>query len=187
MIPTVTDMALDGVKVITSPRIHDDRGFFSETYHTEKYAQLGVYYVFVQDNHSRSRQGAVRGIHFQDTTAPMAKLVRCLRGAILDVAVDLRIGSPTLAHWVAVELSEDNALQLLIPEGFGHGFSCLSEVADVEYKCTALFNPHADCGIRWNDPDLGIDWMVAEPVVSAKDAAAQTFKDYLQGRAFHLG
>lgn len=162
----------------------DDRGFFFESYHKQRFAELGVTDEFVQDNHSRSMQGVLRGIHYQDMSAPMAKLVRCTLGRILDVAVDLRAGSPTFGRWSAAELSADNKRQLLVPVGFGHAFLTLSEVAEVQYKCSGFYTPAAEGAIVWNDPELAIDWPFKDPVVSAKDRAAPSLQSYRKTPAF---
>jgi dTDP-4-dehydrorhamnose 3,5-epimerase len=154
------------------PRVHQDhRGFFLETYHREKYALGGIDGVFVQDNHSRSARGILRGLHAQGRR-PQGKLVRCVEGAIFDVAVDIRRGSPTFARWVGAELTAENFHQLWVPPGFAHGFCVLSEAAQVEYKCTELYDAGDELAIRWDDPEIGIAWPVAEPVLSEKDAAA---------------
>lgn len=162
---------LPGVIVI-EPQVHrDDRGFFLETYHAGKYAAGGVDAVFVQDNHSKSVRGTLRGLHAQ-WRRPQGKLVRCLQGAIWDVAVDPRVGSPTYRHWVSAELTSDNFHQIYVPPGYLHGFVVLSEVAEVEYKCTDLYDPGGEVGVRWNDPAIGVAWPIAEPVLSGKDAVA---------------
>lgn len=176
--------ALERVVVIETDYFRDERGFFIESYHRRKYAELGLDYEFVQDNHSRSARGVLRGLHYQDMSAPMAKLVRCTRGAILDVAVDLRVGSPTLGRWVGVELSDENMRQLLVPAGFAHGFLALTDGAEVQYKCSGYYAPAAEGAIRWNDPDIAVEWPVAQPILSAKDAAAQSFAEYLAAPRF---
>jgi dTDP-4-dehydrorhamnose 3,5-epimerase len=164
---------LDGV-VIVEPDVHrDPRGFFLETYHARKFREGGIDVAFVQDNHSRSKRGTLRGLHAQ-LRRPQGKLIRVLSGEIFDVAVDIRKGSPTFARWASVVLSSENFRQLYIPPGFAHGFCVTSEWADVAYKCTELYDPADEIGIAWNDPAIGIRWPVAEPTVSAKDAAAPT-------------
>ena len=162
-------LAIPDVLVFT-PQLHGDaRGFFLQTYQTREYAAAGLDRVFVQDNLSRSRRDTVRGLHYQ-LRQPQAKLVSVLRGAVLDVAVDIRRGSSTFGQHVVVELSEENRRQLFIPEGFAHGFRVLSEVADFYYKCTDFYAAGDEFGIRWDDPALGIPWgEVVSPVVSAKD------------------
>jgi dTDP-4-dehydrorhamnose 3,5-epimerase len=148
---------LDGL-VLLAPEVHgDERGFFAETWRADDWAAAGVATEFVQDNHSRSRRGTLRGVHFQ--TAPgQGKLVRVARGAVWDVAVDLRRGSPTFGEWEAVVLDDSSHRQLWIPIGFGHGFCVLSESADFVYKCTAYYDPATEAGIRFDDPDVGIEW-----------------------------
>ena len=162
----------------------DERGFFIEVYHRRRYQEAGITEEFVQDNHSRSRRGVLRGLHYQDLSAPMSKLVRCSSGSILDVAVDLRVGSPTFGKWFKTELSEENMHQLFIPVGFGHGFLTLTEWADVQYRCGGYYEPKAEGAIAWNDPDLKIEWPIAAPVLSARDASAPSLKQYLEQPAF---
>jgi dTDP-4-dehydrorhamnose 3,5-epimerase len=172
------------VLVIEPDVFRDDRGFFFESYHKRRFAELGIEDEFVQDNHSRSMQGVLRGIHYQDMSAPMAKLVRCTLGRILDVAVDLRVGSPTFGRWSTAELSAQNMRQLLVPVGFGHAFLTLSAAAEVQYKCSGYYTPAAEGAIVWNDPDLAIDWPIKAPVVSAKDRGAPTLEAYARQPAF---
>ena len=144
--------------VLLAPQVHGDtRGFFMETYRADAWAAEGVPTDFVQDNHSRSRRGTLRGLHFQ-THPGQAKLVRCARGRVLDVVVDLRRGSPTFGEWEGFELDDDSGRQLFIPVGFGHGFCVLSETADFVYKCTAYYDPATEKGIRFDDPDVGVEW-----------------------------
>lgn len=163
--------SVPGVLVV-EPVVHrDDRGFFLETYHREKYRQGGLDADFVQDNHSRSVARTLRGLHTQ-LRRPQGKLVRAVRGEIFDVAVDIRRGSPTFGRWVGERLSEDDFRQLWVPPGFAHGFCVLSEIAEVEYKCTALYHRDDELSIAWDDPEIGIEWPVAEPILSPKDAAA---------------
>lgn len=177
---------LDGVVVIETAFAQDERGFFLESYHKQRYQERGIAYEFVQDNHSRSARNVLRGIHYQDMTAPQAKLVRCTVGAILDVAVDLRAGSPTFGQWIGVELSAENKQQLLVPVGFGHGFVTLSDFAEVQYKCDAYYTPSAESAIAWDDPEIGIAWPVTEPILSARDQAAMSFATYRANPAFHF-
>ena len=163
--------SVPGVLVV-EPVVHrDDRGFFLETYHRDKYRQGGLDADFVQDNHSRSVARTLRGLHAQ-LRRPQGKLVRAVRGEIFDVAVDIRRGSPTFGRWVGERLSEDDFRQLWVPPGFAHGFCVLSEIAEVEYKCTALYDRDDELSIAWDDPEIGIEWPVAEPILSRKDAAA---------------
>jgi dTDP-4-dehydrorhamnose 3,5-epimerase len=177
---TATDLALLGLLIYEPAVFGDDRGFFYEAWNRRAFAEAtGEDPEFVQDNHSRSVAGVLRGIHYQLEPHSQGKLVRAAIGRIWDVAVDLRRSSPTFGQWVGVELSEENHKQLWIPPGFGHGFLVLSEVADVLYKATDYYAPALDRSLRWNDPTLGIDWPVdgAEPVLSAKDAAAPFLED----------
>jgi dTDP-4-dehydrorhamnose 3,5-epimerase len=171
----VIETSLPGL-VALEPAVHsDERGFFVETYRHEWHEALGIpeRERFVQDNHSRSTRGVVRGMHFQIGDG-VAKLVRCARGRIVDVAVDLRAGSPTYGRWEAVELDEEGMRELFVPVGFAHGFCVLSETADVLYKQTAYFDAAVERGIAWDDPEIGIEWPlpVEELIVSARDAAA---------------
>jgi dTDP-4-dehydrorhamnose 3,5-epimerase len=171
---------LQGPIVIEPSVFPDERGFFCETYRREWHAEVGIpaEEEFIQDNHSRSTRGVVRGMHFH-VGAGVAKLVRCARGRILDVAVDLRRGSPTYAQWEAVELDDESMRILYVPVGFAHGFCVLSDVADVLYKQTAYYDPALERGIAWDDPDVGIEWPlpVAELIVSARDASAPTLRE----------
>ncbi len=163
--------------IILEPRVFgDERGFFMETFHANVFAELGLPAEWVQDNHSYSKRGVIRGLHYQ-LENPQGKIVRCTRGRILDVAVDIRRGSPTFGQWTGVELSAENRLMLWIPPRFAHGFSVLSEEADVLYKCTTLWHQPSDRSIIWNDPDLAIDWQVESASVSPKDAAGQRLRD----------
>ncbi len=162
------------------PAVHrDHRGFFLETYHREKYAAGGIDAVFVQDNHSRSERGILRGLHAQGR-CPQGKLVRAVEGTIFDVAVDIRRGSPTFARWVGFELSAEGFEQLYVPPGFAHGFCVLSDAAQVEYKCTELYRADDELAVRWDDPEIGIEWPIASPVLSAKDAAAPRLAEIAQ-------
>lgn len=182
--PTV----LPDVLVVDTECFEDERGFFIESYHRQRYADCGIADEFVQDNHSRSRRGVLRGFHYQDESAPMGKLVRCIAGAILDVAVDLRAGSPTLGRWVAVELTADNRRQLMVPSGFGHAFLALSDVAEVLYKCTGYYCPSAEGGVVWNDPEIGVEWPISDPILSPRDRNQVSFREYLRRPAFrYLG
>ena len=159
---------LPEVKLIEPRVFQDPRGFFLETFNTHCFADLGLPVAFVQDNHSRSRAGVLRGLHYQ-LRNPQGKLVRVARGAVYDVAVDIRRGSPSFGRWVGATLSDENQHMLWIPPGFAHGFYTTSEVADVTYKCTALYAPEDDHGVLWSDPDLAITWPSLTPVLSAKD------------------
>ena len=165
------ETTLPGVVVFEPRRFGDSRGFFVETFQAERYAALGVPGPFIQDNLSRSSYGVLRGLHLQNPNA-QGKLVSVLRGAVLDVAVDVRRGSPTFGKSFSVELSEENGLQMFIPKGFAHGFVVLSESADFFYKCDGLYSPKDELTVSWCDPELGIDWRIRDPKVSAKDATA---------------
>jgi dTDP-4-dehydrorhamnose 3,5-epimerase len=172
--------------VLVEPVIHgDERGFFQETYRRGRFAELGIADEFVQDNHSRSRRGIVRGMHFQPG---MAKLVRCARGAILDVVVDVRPGSQQFARWEAAELTEGNGHQLYVPDGFAHGFCVLSEVADVVYKCSDYYDPDAEGGFAYDDPEVGIAWPPGlELTASARDREAPTLAEIRERLAVFAG
>ena len=164
--------------LIIEPKLFgDERGFFLETFQVDRYAEIvGITLPFVQDNHSRSLKGVLRGLHFQKSK-PQGKLVRVVRGEVYDVAVDIRKGSPTFGEWEGVILSEDNKKQFWVPPGFAHGFVVLSDSADFEYKCTGFYDPSDECSILWSDPDLNITWPVANPVLSAKDESAKRLVD----------
>jgi dTDP-4-dehydrorhamnose 3,5-epimerase len=167
----VTATDLPEVLTIEPKLFGDRRGFFLETYQLPRYTDFGVGRPFVQDNMSRSSYGVLRGLHLQNPMA-QGKLVTALRGRVLDVAVDVRLGSPNFGRHVAVELSEENRRQLWVPRGFAHGFVVLSETADFFYKCDELYSPHDEISVRWDDPAIGISWSVESPSLSAKDAAA---------------
>ena len=169
---------LDGVYILIPKVFGDRRGFFMESWSRRTMEEAGLDYDFVQDNHSLSTvKGTLRGIHFQKGDKAQAKLVRCVRGAVLDVAVDLRQDSPTYKQWVGVELSEENKKQLLIPRGFGHGFVTLTDYVEFLYKADNYYAPEADGGIRWNDPDIGVDWGISDPILSEKDTKNPFLKD----------
>ena len=166
----ITKTKLEGVVIIEPDVFGDNRGFFMESWNKKKMAEAGLDYDFVQDNHSKSTvKGTLRGIHFQKGDKAQAKLVRCVKGSVLDVAVDLRRNSPTFKQWVGVELSEENKKQLLIPRGFGHGFVTLTDDVEFLYKADNYYAPEADAGIRWNDPEIGVEWGVENPLLSEKD------------------
>ena len=172
----ISETELPGVLLLEPKRFGDDRGFFMELFHEKRYAEAGIPGPFVQDNFSRSAKGILRGLHFQQPHA-QGKLVQVFAGAVYDVAVDIRRGSPTFGRWVGVELSADNRRQLWVPPGFAHGFCVLSESADFHYKCTDFYSPASEHGIAWNDPDLGIPWPVKSPLLSPKDSVAPRLKD----------
>jgi len=178
----ITRTNLEGVVVVEPDVFGDCRGFFMESWSKRKLEELGLFYDFVQDNHSLSTvKGTLRGIHFQRGDKAQAKLVRCTRGAVLDVAVDLRPSSPTYKQWVSVELSAENKKQLMIPRGFGHGFVTLADDVEFLYKADNYYAPEADGGIRWNDPELGVEWGVESPVLSPKDRVSPFLKDTVTG------
>lgn len=173
-----TKTKLDGVVIIEPDVFGDNRGFFMESWNKKKMEEAGLYYDFVQDNHSKSTvKGTLRGIHFQKGEKAQAKLVRCVKGAVLDVAVDLRKNSPTFKQWVGVELSAENKKQLLIPRGFGHGFVTLTDDVEFLYKADNYYAPEADAGIRWNDQDIGVEWGIENPILSEKDKKNPFIKD----------
>ena len=168
--------AIEGLLIIEPKIFRDKRGFFFESYSKRSFEDNGINIEFVQDNHSKSVKGTLRGLHFQEIR-PQDKLVRVAVGEILDVAVDLRPGSRTFGKWESVVLSAENARQLLVPKGFAHGFCVLSEEAEFLYKCSDFYYPEYEKGIIWNDPTLNISWPVENPVISQRDAAAFTFSD----------
>ena len=178
----VSQTALPDVFLITPRRFGDNRGYFSETWSKRAFEDAGIDLEFVQDNHSYSAEaGTVRGLHYQSPPSAQDKLVRVGRGAVMDVAVDVRQGSPTFGQWVAEELSAENGKQLLVPKGFLHGFATLCDDVDVFYKCTDFYAPDCDGGIRFDDPDLAIDWGInpKSAILSDKDAAAPGFADFV--------
>ncbi len=165
--------------IVIEPDVHrDSRGFFLETYHAEKYRTGGIPDVFVQDNQSRSAGGTIRGLHLQ-RKHPQGKLIRVIEGEIFDVAVDVRRGSPTFGKWVGVTLSAENFKQCYIPQGFAHGFAVVSAVAQVEYKCTDIYDAPSEVGIAWDDPAIGIMWPVSKPVLSDRDKRHPRLADVL--------
>ena len=175
----VIETALPGVLII-EPRVFGDaRGFFIETFQVERYREIGITQPFVQDNHSRSPHGVLRGLHYQKTR-PQGKLVRVSRGAVYDVAVDVDPKSPTFGRYVGVELSDDNHRQIWIPPGYAHGFCVLSALADFVYKCTDLYFPEDEGGVIWNDPDVAIPWPISAPRLSDKDTRNPTLRDLIQ-------
>ncbi|MFA6433337.1 MAG: dTDP-4-dehydrorhamnose 3,5-epimerase [Elusimicrobiales bacterium] len=167
----------DGL-VLVKPRVFTDaRGFFVESYKKSDFEKAGIKESFVQDNHSRSSKGVLRGLHYQRGTAAQGKLVRCTAGEILDAAVDIRRDSLGFGRWTAVKLSAANARMLYLPPGFAHGFLVLSETAEIMYKCTTEYDPSADAGIIWNDPDIGVEWGIRDPALSAKDKLLPRLKE----------
>ena len=172
----VVETALPGVLIIEPKAFGDHRGFFLETFQVERYREAGITLPFVQDNHSRSQRGVLRGLHFQ-RTRPQGKLVSVSRGAVYDVAVDIDPASATYGQFVGVELNDDNHRQMWVPPGYAHGFCVLSEVADFQYKCTDFYFPADEGGLAWNDPDVGIPWPIAAPQLSAKDVNNPRLRD----------
>ncbi len=166
---TFTSLEINGL-VLVEPRVFpDDRGFFLESYKESEFARAGIPFRFVQDNHSRSIRNVIRGLHFQRPPRAQGKLVRVIRGAVWDVAVDIRKGSPTYRRWLGLDLSDENRRMLFIPPGFAHGFVALTDDVHLMYKCTEEYDAALDGGIRWDDPDIGVAWPVRDPVVSDKD------------------
>jgi dTDP-4-dehydrorhamnose 3,5-epimerase len=169
---------IEGLLVIKPDVFEDQRGYFFESYNEERFRQHGIDVKFVQDNESKSGKGVLRGLHFQVPPYQQGKLVRVMKGAVLDVAVDLRRSSPTYGQWAAIELSEYNKWMYWIPAGFGHGFLTLEDNTVFFYKCTQVYHKESEGGILWNDPDLGIKWGIAEPMVSEKDKVAMKFREF---------
>ena len=168
--------------ILIEPKVFpDERGFFMETYKWSEFASFGVTEHFVQDNHSRSVKGILRGLHYQNPPKALGKLVRVVLGEVFDVAVDIRKGSASYGKWVGVKLSAENKRMLYIPPGFAHGFCVLSEAAEVLYKTTEEYSPEHEAGIIWNDPEIGIDWPVEKPIVSTKDAGLPSLREAENG------
>jgi len=172
---------LPEVLAVEPARFDDDRGFFVETWQRERYRAAGILDEFVQDNHSHSRQGVLRGLHFQMRRS-QAKLVTVIRGRIFDVAVDVRRDSPTFGQWAGTEISDAGPRQIYLPPGFAHGFCVLSETADIHYKVSDVYDPVDEAGILWNDPEIGIAWPVRQPLMSARDAAYPKLRDFPRER-----
>ena len=173
----ITETALPGVLIVEPRLFRDARGFFLESYNAARYREAGLDATFVQDNVSRSARGVLRGLHMQAGAQAQGKLVSVLDGEVFDVAVDARIGSPTYGQWIGETLSAETGRQLFVPPGFLHGFLVTSETALFAYKCTGYYAPEAEFGVCWNDPDIGIEWPIAAPELSAKDAAAPRLRD----------
>ena len=180
----VTTTPLEGVLVINIDYFRDERGFFIESWNQRDFGKAGLPFQFVQDSHSRSGYRVIRGLHYQDMRAPSAKLVRCTAGRILDVAVDLRVGSTTFGKWFSIELNSENQTQLLVPVGFAHGFAALSDVCEVQYRQTGFYEPETEGGIMWNDPDLGIVWPFSDPILSKRDQNLMSLRQYQENPAF---
>lgn len=175
----VIETALAGVLIIEPKAFGDHRGFFLETFQAQRYRDIGIDLPFVQDNHSRSQRGVLRGLHFQKTR-PQGKLVSVSRGAVFDVAVDINPASPTCGQYVGVELNDENHRQLWVPPGYAHGFCVLSDVADFCYKCTDFYFPEDEGGLLWNDPEVNIDWPIEQPLLSPKDLANPRLRDLVK-------
>jgi dTDP-4-dehydrorhamnose 3,5-epimerase len=180
----VSQTPLPGVVLIDIDYFKDERGFFIESWHERDFAEAGLNLRFVQEGHSRSAHRVLRGLHYQDMTAPMGKLLRCTVGAVFDVAVDLRTSSPTFGRHFATELSADNKRQIYVPPGFGHGFQVVTDVAEVQYKQTGFYTPSSEGTIAWNDPDVAIPWPVPEPILSERDKRGVPLRQYAVHAAF---
>lgn len=176
---TIESRNLNDVVVVMPEVFEDERGFFMETFRKDQFTGLGLPGEFVQDNHSRSARNVLRGLHFQ-WEPPMGKLMRVTYGAAFLVAVDIRKNSPTLGQWFGLEVSAQNKKQVWAPAGFARGFCVLSDFAEIQYKCTGIYNSGAESGILWNDPEIGIEWPVTDPVLSGKDEQAQTLSEWLK-------
>ncbi|MCP4049575.1 MAG: dTDP-4-dehydrorhamnose 3,5-epimerase [bacterium] len=177
------ETSISGLYIVEPVFFGDDRGYFFEAYHKEKFSKAGIDTVFVQDNQSMSKQGTLRGLHLQTEPVAQAKLVRVLSGKIFDVAVDLRRGSPTFCKWIGATLSSENRQMLYIPPGFAHGFYVLSDMAEVSYKCGDFYAPEHEMSITWNDSDIGIEWPLVSGVdlcISERDNKAKSFKEFLK-------
>jgi dTDP-4-dehydrorhamnose 3,5-epimerase len=184
MKPRITKTPLAGLVLIDIDFMKDERGFFIESWHKRDFAEAGIPHEFVQDSHSASTYGVLRGLHYQDMRAPIGKLVRCTVGKILDAAVDLRMDSPTFGKAFTIELSAENKTQIYVPVGFAHGFATLSDYCEVQYKQTEYYRPEAESGIAWNDPDVGIQWPYQNPTLSNKDQKQRSLQEYVAAPAF---
>ncbi len=174
----VNKTKIPGLLIIEPDVFADERGYFFESYNREKFISHNIPHTFVQDNESKSQKGVLRGLHFQNPPHAQGKLVRVIKGAVLDVAVDIRQGSPTYGEWEAVELSESNKKMYWVPAGMAHGFLTLEDNTIFFYKCTDLYNKASEGSIRWDDPDLGVEWGIKDPVLSEKDRIAPSFKKF---------
>ena len=170
--------SIEGLLIIKPDVFKDDRGYFFETYNQERFAKAGLTMDFVQDNESKSSKGVLRGLHFQKPPYAQGKLVRVTKGAVMDVAVDLRKDSPTYGKWESVVLTEENKLQFWIPEGFAHGFVTLEDDTIFAYKCTNVYNKESEGSLLWNDPDINIEWNIENPILSEKDKVSPLFKNF---------
>ena len=169
---------IPGLLIIKPDVFEDDRGYFFESYNRDKFINSGIDNIFIQDNESKSQKGVLRGLHFQNPPYDQGKLVRVMKGAVIDVALDIRKNSPTYGQWDSIELSESNKMMYWIPPGMAHGFVTLEDETVFFYKCTNLYNKASEGSIRWDDPDLNIDWGISEPIISEKDKIAPFFKDF---------
>ena len=176
---TTERTSIDDVVIVIPEIFRDERGFFSEVYRQDQFRSLGLPDAFVQLNHSGSSKGVLRGLHFQ-WEPPMGKLMRVTRGKAFLVAVDIRRGSPTLGRWVGAEASDENGIQVWAPAGFARGFCVLSDSAEIQYLCTGVYSNKAESGILWNDPEIGIEWPIKDPILSPKDQSAQTLANWLE-------
>lgn len=175
---------LDGLKILEVEAFGDERGFFMESWSRRDFERAGLNFDFIQDSHSRSTKGVLRGLHYQDMNAAMTKLVRCTAGSVFDVAVDLRVESKTFGKWFGIELSAQNKKQILVPIGFAHGFEVMSDNAEVQYKQTAYYASETEGTIMWNDQDVGISWPIKDPILSARDKMGKTLREYSKKPAF---
>ncbi len=175
----ISKTKIEGLIIIKPKVFSDSRGYFFESFRLDKFREMGIELDFVQDNESKSQKGVLRGLHFQDPPYEQGKLIKVVKGAVIDVAVDIRTGSPTYGQWVSHELSEYNKTMFWIPPGFAHGFLTLEDDTIFQYKCTNYFNKESEGGIRWNDPDLNIDWGTSEPSLSEKDTKSPFFRDFI--------
>jgi dTDP-4-dehydrorhamnose 3,5-epimerase len=180
----ITETPLPGLLIVNIDHFQDARGFFLESWNQRDFAAAGISAEFVQDSHSASRHGVIRGLHYQEIQAAAEKLVRCTVGRILDVAVDLRASSPTFGKWFSIELNSENKTQLWVPVGFAHGFATISDYCEVQYKQTEFYNPAAEGGIAWDDPEIGIVWPFSDPMLSQKDKSQRSFSEYRKNPAF---
>jgi dTDP-4-dehydrorhamnose 3,5-epimerase len=180
----ITTTPLAGVVLVNINYFQDERGFFIEPWNKRDFAEAGLDLEFVQEGHSRSGFGVLRGLHYQDMTAPMGKLVRCTLGKLFDVVVDLRISSPTFGKWFGVELSTENKTQIYVPPGFAHGFVSLADAVEIQYKQTGFYTPSSEGTLAWNDPDVAVDWPIKNPVLSKRDQSGKLLKDYIKNPAF---
>lgn len=174
----VTKTQFPGLVIVTIDYFQDERGFFIENWHQRDFAEAGLDLTFVQEGHSRSGYGVLRGMHYQNTTAPMGKLLRCTLGKIFDVGIDLRVSSPTFGKWFGIELTAENKTQVYMPPGIAHGFEALTDVVEVQYKQTGFYTPSSEGTLAWNDPDVGIDWPIKTPTLSKRDQNGETLQQY---------